>query len=75
MNTREFALIMNPDGTPATIELAGRNSTSAPGRVKACFTVDVEEGSTVRLPDGTTKALEETGPVALTPEFRIEVTS
>lgn len=80
---RDLALIMNPDGTPATVKLAMRESTTAPGRIKAAFAVEIQEGSTIRMEDGTRQKVGEKmldaseGGVAtafVAPEFRIEVT-
>lgn len=78
---RPLMLLMNPDGTPAKIELAMRPSTSAPGRVKAVFATKLEEGAYIHAPNGTAKIpsamvqLAENEKLAIGSEFRIEVTS
>jgi hypothetical protein len=52
---RTSVLMFGPEG-PICLELAVRESTSAPNRLKFAFAAEIPVGANVILPDGTEQA-------------------
>lgn len=73
---RDAAFIIDGDGLPTITELAVRESTTAPGRLKVAFVCDVPSDATVCVPTKADslplpKGIE--GKIMMGDEFRLEL--
>ena len=75
---RPLVILMNPDGTPAPVEMAVRPSEVGHGRAKATFVAKLEPGAYMFTPEGNFRVVDEDGDdsfACLTREFRLELTN